>query len=87
MDGVLRLLKITISLRSDKDLPTALNSILIEDVDREFVTLDPDKGQIRIETDSFAKGRAIMNSYIYWLYTILTTFEELGENVGRKGTA
>jgi len=66
MDGVLRLLKITISLRSDEDLPTALNSILIEDVDREFVTLDPDKGQIRIETDSFAKGRA-HNELLYIL--------------------
>jgi len=66
MDGVLRLLKITISLRSDEDLPTALNSILIEDVDREFVTLDPDKGQIRIETDSFAKGRS-HNELLYIL--------------------
>ncbi|BBD71883.1 KEOPS complex Pcc1-like subunit [Sulfodiicoccus acidiphilus] len=87
MDEVQNVLKIKIRVSPSSLTSLALNSILLEEVDRGLVTVDPEKGEVSIKAPRLSRGRAIMNSYIYWLYTILTTFEELGEEDGRESTA
>ncbi|BCS92063.1 hypothetical protein L3N51_00051 [Metallosphaera sp. J1] len=51
------------------------NALIIEDVDREYVSMSDDS--IIIRCDSVSRCRAIMNSYIFWIYSVLSTLNEV----------
>lgn len=51
-------------------------SILMEKIDKKYVSIEPPL-KITITAESISRGRAIMNSYIFWIYTILRTLEEV----------
>jgi tRNA threonylcarbamoyladenosine modification (KEOPS) complex Pcc1 subunit len=61
------------------------NSILLEKVDQRVVNIDKDKSLITISANSISRGRAIMNSYISWIYTIIETLNKVKNN-DRKNT-
>ncbi|PVU76073.1 hypothetical protein DDW11_00360 [Sulfolobus sp. SCGC AB-777_G06] len=61
------------------------NSILLEKVDQRVVNIDKDKSLIIISANSISRGRAIMNSYISWIYTIIETLNKVKNN-DRKNT-
>lgn len=61
------------------------NSILLEKVDQRVVNIDKDKSVIIISANSISRGRAIMNSYISWIYTIIETLNKVRDN-DRKNT-
>jgi tRNA threonylcarbamoyladenosine modification (KEOPS) complex Pcc1 subunit len=61
------------------------NSILLEKVDQRVVNIDKDKSLIMISANSISRGRAIMNSYISWIYTIIETLNKVKNN-DRKNT-
>jgi len=61
------------------------NSILLEKVDQKVVNIDKDKSLITISANSISRGRAIMNSYISWIYTIIETLNKVKNN-DRKNT-
>lgn len=61
------------------------NSILLEKVDQRVVNIDKDKRLITISANSISRGRAIMNSYISWIYTIIETLNKVKNN-DRKNT-
>ncbi len=60
------------------------NSLIIEDIDKEFVSIVDDS--ILIKCDSVSRCRAIMNSYIFWIYSVLSTLNEV-EQDGRKNSS
>ncbi len=67
-----------------KDLKPDITSILYnainqEEIDRGVVSLElvDDGIKIIINGETFTKARAILNSYILWLYTILQSLEEV----------
>lgn len=62
------------------------NSILLEKVDQRVVNIDKDKSVIIISANSISRGRAIMNSYISWIYTIIETLNKVRNN-DRKNTS
>lgn len=69
---------ISISLeKANNEIISLLNkSILIENIDRKYVKIDSPL-KITITAKSISRGRAIMNSYIFWIYTILRILEEV----------
>ncbi|WP_240931139.1 hypothetical protein [Acidianus sulfidivorans] len=61
----------------DNSVMQLLNkSILMEKIDKNYVTIESPLN-ISIRAESISRGRAIMNSYIFWIYTILRTLEEV----------
>lgn len=56
------------------------NSILLEKVDQRVVNINKDKSLIIISANSISRGRAIMNSYISWIYTIIETLNKVKNN-------
>ncbi|WP_236748921.1 hypothetical protein [Acidianus manzaensis] len=72
------MISISISLDNvdNNIIPLLSKSILMEKIDKNYVTIEyPLK--IKINAESISRGRAIMNSYIFWIYTILRTLEEV----------
>ncbi|WP_246253047.1 hypothetical protein [Acidianus brierleyi] len=72
---------ITISLEL-KDLPKDIEnivskSILLEKIDLNYISISSSPFKIDIKSPSITRGRAIMNSYIFWIYTILRVIEEV----------
>ncbi|BDB97668.1 MAG: KEOPS complex subunit Pcc1 [Saccharolobus sp.] len=53
------------------------NSIIVEKVDIKYVKVKREPFEIEINAPSVTRARAIMNSYILWLYTILKSLEEV----------
>ena len=53
------------------------NSILVEKTDKEYVKIEKNPLKIEIKVPSITRARAIMNSYILWIYTILKSLEEV----------
>ena len=53
------------------------NSILPEKIDDKLVNINKDLGKFVIKANSISRGRAIMNSYISWIYSILRTISEV----------
>ncbi|MEM0092135.1 MAG: KEOPS complex subunit Pcc1 [Saccharolobus sp.] len=53
------------------------NSILVEKTDKEYVKIEKNPLKIEIKVPSVTRARAIMNSYILWIYTILKSLEEV----------
>ncbi|MEM0015545.1 MAG: KEOPS complex subunit Pcc1 [Saccharolobus sp.] len=53
------------------------NSILVEKIDKEYVKIEKNPLKIEIKVPSVTRARAIMNSYILWIYTILKSLEEV----------
>ncbi|AOL15767.1 KEOPS complex Pcc1 subunit [Sulfolobus sp. A20] len=53
------------------------NSIIIEKIDTKYVKIERDPLRIIINSPTLTRTRAIMNSYILWLYTILKSLEEV----------
>ncbi|MEM0067781.1 MAG: KEOPS complex subunit Pcc1 [Saccharolobus sp.] len=53
------------------------NSILVEKIDKEYVKIEKNPLKIEIKVPSITRARAIMNSYILWIYTILKSLEEV----------
>jgi len=53
------------------------NSILPEKIDDKLVNINKDLGKFVIKANSISRGRAIMNSYISWIYSILRTIGEV----------
>jgi tRNA threonylcarbamoyladenosine modification (KEOPS) complex Pcc1 subunit len=53
------------------------NSIIVEKVDIKYVKVKREPFEIEINAHSVTRARAIMNSYILWLYTILKSLEEV----------
>lgn len=60
-------------------------ALLIEDIDRKFVRIS-DGPVIEIDCETITRCRAVMNSYIFWIYTVLRTLEEV-ERYGRKDSS
>ncbi|MDT7875650.1 hypothetical protein DDW09_03545 [Sulfolobus sp. SCGC AB-777_L09] len=62
----------------DKHLSDIIfNSILPEKIDDKLVNINKDLGKFVIKANSISRGRAIMNSYISWIYSILRTIGEV----------
>ncbi|MFP3225445.1 MAG: hypothetical protein RXQ80_00775 [Sulfolobaceae archaeon] len=62
----------------DKNLSDIIfNSILPEKIDDKLVNINKDLGKFVIKANSISRGRAIMNSYISWIYSILRTIGEV----------
>lgn len=60
-------------------------SIVLEDIDREYVTIVKDPLTIRVQAETLSRARAILNSYISWVYTVLSVVENIEEmKSGRK---
>ncbi|BBG24412.1 KEOPS complex subunit Pcc1 [Sulfuracidifex tepidarius] len=75
--------RIEISLRQiDPNMAELLyKAINQEEIDKGLVELSLNKGlTIRIDADTITRSRAILNSYILWLYTILQSLEEVEKN-------
>lgn len=53
------------------------NSIIIEKIDTKYVKIERDPLRIIINSPTLTRTRAIINSYILWLYTILKSLEEV----------
>ena len=69
-------IKIVIDGREEeKDL--IFNSILQESIDNKVVKINKEKSEIIITPHSLSRGRAIMNSYISWIYTIMETIKKV----------
>ncbi|ACP38163.1 KEOPS complex subunit Pcc1 [Saccharolobus islandicus] len=62
------------------------DSIIIEKIDTKYVKIKKSPLQIEIDAPSITRARAIMNSYILWIYTILKSLEEV-EKSGREITS
>ncbi|BCU67333.1 KEOPS complex Pcc1-like subunit [Sulfolobales archaeon HS-7] len=54
-------------------------SIIIEDIDRQYVKVSKEPLSIKIEGSSYSRIRAIVNSYISWINTIILTINKLEE--------
>ncbi len=52
-------------------------SILLEKIDVNYISISNSPFKIDIKSPSITRGRAIMNSYIFWIYTILRVIEEV----------
>ncbi|QGA69535.1 KEOPS complex subunit Pcc1 [Sulfolobus sp. E11-6] len=61
-------------------------SIIIEKIDTKYVKIEKSPLQIKIDAPSITRARAIMNSYILWIYTILKSLEEVKKS-GREITS
>jgi tRNA threonylcarbamoyladenosine modification (KEOPS) complex Pcc1 subunit len=62
----------------DKHLSDIIfNSILPEKIDDKLVNINKDLGKFVIKANTISRGRAIMNSYISWIYSILRTIGEV----------
>lgn len=62
----------------DENLRKVLfDSILIEKLDQKLVNLDKQNGVLTITAETLSRGRAIMNSYISWIYTIIETLNKV----------
>lgn len=72
------MISISISLDNldNKTVSLLDKSILIEKIDKNYVSIQSPL-KITITAKSISRGRAIMNSYIFWIYTILRTLEEV----------
>ncbi|BFH73499.1 KEOPS complex subunit Pcc1 [Sulfurisphaera javensis] len=62
----------------EKDI--IFNSILLENIDNKSVSINKEKAEIVIRANTLNKGRAIMNSYISWIYTIMETIKKVSKN-------
>jgi len=69
-------IKITIE-GSEEEKTLLFNSILQESIDSNVVKVNKDKSEIIITPRSLSRGRAIMNSYISWIYTIMETIKRV----------
>jgi len=69
-------IKITIE-GSEEEKTLLFNSILQESIDSNVVKVNKDKSEIVITPRSLSRGRAIMNSYISWIYTIMETIKRV----------
>ncbi|AAY79998.1 hypothetical protein [Sulfolobus acidocaldarius] len=62
----------------DQNLKDILfGSILVEKVDERVVSINEKLGTITITSNSVSRGRAVINSYISWIYTILETLNKV----------
>ncbi|MEM0362969.1 MAG: KEOPS complex subunit Pcc1 [Sulfolobaceae archaeon] len=70
---------LSISIYEDKNRLSDIiyNSILVEKIDKEYVKIEKNPLKIEIKVPSITRARAIMNSYILWIYTILKSLEEV----------
>ncbi|MCI2414603.1 MAG: hypothetical protein MPF33_05040 [Candidatus Aramenus sp.] len=69
--------EIEISGLDDKTKSIIFNTVKVEEMDRKYVRIEEDPFKITISAERLSRGRAIMNSYIFWLYTILRIVEEV----------
>jgi len=69
-------IKITIE-GTDEEKTLLFNSILQESIDSKVVKVNKEKSEIIIKPQSLSRGRAIMNSYISWIYTIMETIKRV----------
>lgn len=53
------------------------NSIKPDVITDNNVNINKNPLDIKISADSISRGRAIMNSYLFWIYTILATLKEV----------
>ncbi|MEM3515455.1 MAG: KEOPS complex subunit Pcc1 [Saccharolobus sp.] len=70
---------LSISIYEDRNRLSDIiyNSILVEKIDKEYVKIEKNPLKIEIKVPSVTRARAIMNSYILWIYTILKSLEEV----------
>ncbi len=67
----------------DENIKDLLRKVLlIEDNDKPYVSISSDT--ISISCDAISRCRAIMNSYIFWIYTVLSTLNEVNKNGGKN---
>lgn len=64
------------------NVPITLNNILYKSIEPEtskekYVMIKENPLDIKISAQSISRGRAIMNSYLFWIYTILATLKEV----------
>ncbi|AEB96079.1 MULTISPECIES: hypothetical protein [Metallosphaera] len=80
------MITINISLKGlDKEVRSLVrDALLIEDIDKHYVKLSDDEITISCETAS--RCRAIMNSYIFWIYSVISTLNEV-DWIGRKDSS
>jgi tRNA threonylcarbamoyladenosine modification (KEOPS) complex Pcc1 subunit len=65
-----------------KNAELLYGAIRQEEIDKDLVTLELEGNSLSIKicACSYTKTRAILNSYILWLYTILQSLEEVEKN-------
>ena len=70
---------LSISIYEDRNRLSDIiyNSILVEKIDKEYGKIEKNPLKIEIKVPSITRARAIMNSYILWIYTILKSLEEV----------
>jgi len=51
-----------------------LNSILVEKIDKKYISIE-NPFKVKIVAPRISRGKAIMNSYIFWIYSILSTIK------------
>lgn len=80
------MISITISIDGIPDDISEIihKAVILEKNDEQYVSITNPLG-IKIKAETVSRGRAIMNSYIFWLYTILRTLEEV-DKCGRKNS-
>mgnify|MGYP001772478235 CR=1 FL=1 len=62
---------------TDEEKRILFNSILQESIDSKVIKVNKEKSEIIIRPQSISRGRAIMNSYISWIYTIMETIKRV----------
>ncbi len=70
-------IEIELSGLDEKTKSIIFNSVKVEEIDRKYVRIEREPFKLVIEAERLSRGRAIMNSYIFWLYTILRIVEEV----------
>ncbi len=66
------------------NVPITLSNILYKSIEPEIskekhviIKKENNPLDIKISAQSISRGRAIMNSYLFWIYTILATLKEV----------
>lgn len=54
-----------------------MDSIIQEDIDKKIIYINREKSEILIKAHTLSRGRAIINSYISWIYTIMETIKRV----------
>ncbi|BFI75177.1 KEOPS complex subunit Pcc1 [Sulfurisphaera ohwakuensis] len=65
---------------TEEERQLIFNSVLPEGIDTKYIRIDKENSEIIIKAPTISRGRAIMNSYISWIYTILETIKRVNKD-------
>ncbi|MEM1625872.1 MAG: hypothetical protein QXV69_01080 [Sulfolobaceae archaeon] len=78
-------IEVELSELDTETLDIIFNSILIEDIDKKYIIIERPL-KVKISAPRISRGKAIMNSYIFWIYSILSIMKKVSENDGTSST-